>query len=45
MTLYDAFLGIVISIGAAIIIVAFVGLFIGCLLATITDRWEEHNGD
>jgi len=45
MTLYDAFLGIVISIGAAIVIVAFVGFTIGCIIATITDKWEGENGD
>lgn len=41
MTLYDAFLGIVISVGVAIIIVGFVGLIVGCVLAITTDRWEE----
>lgn len=41
MTLEDAFLGLVISIGVAIILVGFVGLIVGCILAVITDRWEE----
>ncbi len=45
MTLEDAFLGLVLSIGVAIMIVGFIGLIAGCILATITDRWEGEDGE
>lgn len=41
MTFWQVVVGIAISIGVAAVIVAFVGLIAGCVLAITTDRWEE----